>query len=114
LVETTDPLIEVIAVKRADRGDGIVVRLRNWAAGGPSRAVLLSLAAGSSAEIFAARRADSRERDLDVLSVRDGAVRFETDRYLTSVRLFLEPAVRTRASQDPAAPTLLSASPTAE
>lgn len=91
LVETTDPLIEVIAVKRADRGDGIVVRLRNWAAGGPSRAVALSLAAGSSAEIFAAGRADSRERDLDVLPVRDGAVRFETDRYLTTVRLLAEP-----------------------
>lgn len=95
LVETTDPLIEVIAVKRADRGEGIVVRLRNWAAGGPPRAVVLSLAARPGAKILAACRADSRERDLDAVPVRDGAVHFETDRYLTTLRLLVEPALPT-------------------
>lgn len=95
-IETDDPLVEVIAVKPADRGDGIIVRLRNWAAGGSPRPVVLSLATGGEAEICAARRADSRERDLDVLPVSDGVVRLETDRYLTTVRLLVESAGRRR------------------
>lgn len=91
-MRTDDPLVEVIAVKPADRGDGIVVRLRNWEVGGPPRAIGLLLAKGLEAEICAARRADSNERDLEVLPISGGAVRLEIDSYLTTVRLSVKPA----------------------
>lgn len=87
LVDTDNPLVEVITVKLADRGNGIVVRLRNWATPGPPRPLTLSLAPGTNAEITAAWRADSRERDLDALAVNDAAVQLDIDRYLTTVRL---------------------------
>ena len=70
----------------------LVVRLRNWEVGGPPRAIGLLLAKGLEAEICAARRADSNERDLEVLPISGGAVRLEIDRYLTTVRLSVKPA----------------------
>ena len=41
LVESANPLVEVITVKVADRGDGIIVRLRNWATPGPPHPLTL-------------------------------------------------------------------------
>ncbi|MEO8603796.1 MAG: hypothetical protein ABI629_14575, partial [bacterium] len=63
------------------------VRLRNWDAGGPRRTIALSLSETLCAEISAAWRTDSNERDLDALPIRDGAVHLEADRYLTTIRL---------------------------
>jgi hypothetical protein len=87
LVQTDDPLVEVVAVKPANRGDGIVVRLRNWSAGGARRTIALSLTDTRCAELSAAWRTDSNERDLGALPIRDGAVRLEVGRYLTTIRL---------------------------
>lgn len=87
LIEADDPLVEVIAVKLAHRGDGVVVRLRHWGPPGPPRPVVLTLASGIDAEITAAWRTDSRERDLGALVVDGGAARLGIDRYLTTARL---------------------------
>lgn len=87
LIETDDPLVEVITVKLAHRGDGIIVRLRHWGPPGPPRPVTLTLASGTGAEITAAWRTDSRERDLNALVVDEGAARLSIDRYLTTARL---------------------------
>ncbi len=91
VVQADDSLVEVIAVKPADRGTGIVVRLRNWGAGGPPRTTALFLAEKLRAEIKEAWRTDSNERDLNALPVRDGAARLTIDRYLTTVRLVVAP-----------------------
>lgn len=89
LIEADDPLVEVIAVKLAHRGDGIIVRLRHWGPPGPPRPVALTLASGIEAEITGAWRTDSRERDLSALVVFEAAARLGIDGYLTSVRLLI-------------------------
>ena len=62
-------MVEVIAVKPADRGTGIVVRLRNWGAGGPPRTIAIFRGENVRGEIKDAWRADSNERDLNALPV---------------------------------------------
>ncbi len=87
IARVDDCLVEVIAVKPAHRGDGIVVRLRNWGAGGVPRTTALALADELGVEIRRAWLADSNERNLAALPIRNGAVHLEIDRYLTTVRL---------------------------
>ncbi|MEO7430297.1 MAG: hypothetical protein ABIY48_13045, partial [Acidimicrobiales bacterium] len=91
LVEVDNPLVEVTTVKVADRGDGIIVRLRSWAPPGLPQRVTLRVAHAARAEVIAAWLADSRERDLDALRVSDGAVRLEIERHVTTVRISLRP-----------------------
>ena len=94
LAQVDDPRVEVIAVKPAHRGDGIVVRLRNWGAGGAPRTTLVSVSDELGAEIEAAWRVDSNERNLAAVPIRGGAAHLAIDRYITSVRLSLAPAQR--------------------
>lgn len=98
LVDTGDPLAEVLAVKVADRGDGIIVRIRSWADPASLQHVDLALAPTNEDEgegrgegevqvIEAAWLADALERDLEALVVRDGVVRLGLHAHITTVRL---------------------------
>ena len=92
LVDTHHPAVEVAAVKVADRGDGLIVRLRTWADAGTSIAVPLTLAPGladGQTTITAAWETDSSERDLATVPVQGGVARPVVSGHLTTVRLTL-------------------------
>jgi hypothetical protein len=91
LIEVDDPLVDVLAVKHADRGHGYIVRLRNWSTEHATRVVRLTLPPGTDAVITEAWRADSRERDLARQRVLGGAAHVELDSYLTTIRLEIQP-----------------------
>lgn len=74
-------------MKLADRGDGVIVRLRHWGPPGPPRPAALTLASGIDAQITDAWRTDSRERDLSPLAVDEAAAHVDIEQYLTTVRL---------------------------
>lgn len=99
-VSLDDPDVEVVAVKRAHRGDGVIVRLRDWTGASASR----SGVAGRSVHLRwsdPARRierawlADALERDRAPLDVsRDGAVEVPRSAHVVSVRVVVEPDTR--------------------
>ncbi len=89
-VVVDDPAIEVITVKTADRGYGLVARLRNWDTARTGHQVLLRVGNDIDASISQAWRIDSNERNIEELTVEAGAVRMTIDRYLTSVRLVVD------------------------
>ncbi len=91
IVDVDDPLVEVISVKAAQRGDGIVVRLRSWAAPKADHEVRLAMSAASKAEIGGAMWCDSSERDEATLEVTDGAISLSVCHHLSSVRLITQP-----------------------
>ena len=82
LVTTDHPDVFVAAVKPASRGQGLIVRLQTFAP--PEAPVTLSL---QGAHIGAATLCDARERNLQPLDVRDGAVRLTMPGTLATVRL---------------------------
>ncbi len=86
LILTDDPDVRVTAIKRADRGLGLIVRLHCDAP--PQtvapRTVTLSCLTMS---VRRAHRCDGRERDLDELVVDCGRVNVPVRRAITSVRL---------------------------
>lgn len=95
-VRVADPDVEVIAVKPAHRGDGLIIRVRDWSAvvGEPrarsDRRVALRWADPSS-QIVAAWHTDALERDIDELVVSAGVVRVEPGGHLTTVRVLTAP-----------------------
>ncbi len=113
LIETDDPLVEVVAVKVADRGVGTIVRLRNWATPDVARSVEVGLAAGSGAVIVDAWRTDSRERDLDRQQVRDGIARVALDAYVTTVRVTSAASTSTASTSTASRSAIPSAVPSA-
>lgn len=87
-VVVDDPGIEVTTVKVADRGDGVIVRLRDWTEGPRSNGhVSLALRTGLGGTITEAHLVDTRERDLATLRVDGGRVGVPITRTLTTVRL---------------------------
>lgn len=82
-----DPDVEIVTVKPADRGEGIIVRLRNWDVDEPSRTVRLSMGPDARGTIIGARRCDSNERDGADLTVTGRTVELAIDAHLMSVRL---------------------------
>jgi hypothetical protein len=76
----------VLANKPAQRGPGRIVRLYTVAA--PDQAVTLTL---PHQEIQAAYQCDARERDIESLEVRNGAVHVPLSGTITSVRLIAAP-----------------------
>lgn len=86
-VRSSDPAVETIAVKRADRGKGLIVRLRDWHCSGSMRTVPLDLDPALGLTVGRAWLTDSRERDLRELYVHDGTVEADLARHLTTVRL---------------------------
>lgn len=84
-----DPDVEIVTVKPADRGEGIIVRLRNWDVDGPPRTVRLGIGPAEEGAILGARRCDSNERDVAELTVSDGTVELALDAHLVSVRLLV-------------------------
>lgn len=97
MVQVDDPLVEVLAVKPASRGEGVIVRLRSWAQPTAPLPVRLTLGAGVAGRISTAWRADSRERDLEQLDVEEDAVALTLASTFATVRLiFDEPAAPTR------------------
>ena len=87
-VTVDDDDTEVLSVKPADRGEGVVVRLRSWGAPGEgTRQARIALDPSVHAVVTRAWRCDSNERDLAPLPVVDGAVIVDIDRHLTSVRV---------------------------
>ena len=82
LVRCDDPSISFSAIKRADVGSGIIVRLACERPSG--RTVRVSLVTG---DVRAAWLCDARERDLSALEVIDGQASVPISRRLTSVRL---------------------------
>ncbi len=86
-VAVDHPDVEVIAVKPAHRGSGVIVRLRNW---GPPTHVDLRVSSGSS-PILAASITDALERDIRPLPA--GNLRqVPVDHHLTTIRLVPNPA----------------------
>jgi hypothetical protein len=82
-VVTTDRAdVAVTAVKPASRGEGIIVRLQTFA---PPGSPVVVAAPGRSVD--AATLCDARERDLQPLEVRDGAVRLVMPGTIATVRL---------------------------
>jgi hypothetical protein len=80
---TTDcPDVDVAAVKYADRGDGVVVRLRTGARVSAPVAVRVR-----GRPVTAAFECDARERDLAPVVVRDGAAMLAIDGPIITVRL---------------------------
>jgi hypothetical protein len=82
LVRCDDPSVSFVATKRADVGQGIIVRLA--CAKAAARTVRVWL---SSREIRAAAHCDARERDIRSLEVRGGYALVPLAARLTSVRL---------------------------
>ena len=87
LFVTDDERVEITSTKCADRGEGIVIRLRNWALDGAAHPVTVRPSGQCQSVVTAAWRIDSNERDVESLAVVDGQVRIDLDRYLTTVRL---------------------------
>ena len=87
LFVTDDDRIEIISTKLADRGKGIVIRLRNWAVEDAVQPVTILPSIPGQSVVTAAWRTDSNERDIESLAVADGRVRIDLHRYLTTVRL---------------------------
>jgi hypothetical protein len=84
LVETDRAEVSVTTIKRADHGEGIIVRLFSLTP--PANAVKLHCHA---APIERAFLCDAMERDLFQLDVRDGEAELLPDGYVCSVRLIL-------------------------
>ena len=82
-----DPELDVIAVKPAERGEGIIVRLRDWSPTSEGRRVLLALDDRLDAGLVEAWAVDARERDLEKLDVRGGRVEVALRGHLNSVRV---------------------------
>ncbi len=82
LVTTDAPDVEVIAVKPASRGEGIIVRLY-----APAPAESVVAIKSSFFEIGAAFLCDARERDLERLEVRDNAVLVAMGGTIATIRL---------------------------
>lgn len=77
--------VEVVAAKPAWRGEGVVIRLRDWEPG-PGRTVCVEME--SRVRLREARLVDARERDLGPLAVTDSRwVEVPLTGHLTSVRL---------------------------
>ncbi len=93
-VDVSDPEVEIAAVKPADRGDGIVVRLRNWGASATPRTVTVSLREDLGADILEAHVADSRERDLSRLTFTPLGVEVPIRCHLTTLRLLTRQRLR--------------------
>ena len=83
---TSRPDVAVIAVKAAWRGAGLIVRLSTASAGGSSVALRLAGRAVRQAWLC-----DARERDIEPLEVRDGAVCLTMPGNLATVRLLAGP-----------------------
>jgi hypothetical protein len=80
---TTDcPHVRVAALKYADRGEGVIVRLRRQ--GRASGPVTVRV---KCRPVIKALECDARERDFAALAVRDGAVTLTMDRPFATVRL---------------------------
>jgi hypothetical protein len=84
-------MVEVIAVKPADRGEGTIVRLRSWATGAGKRSVTLRFDPAATKAIAKAWRTDALERDLAPLAVHAGEARLDVEAHLTTVRLSAVP-----------------------
>lgn len=82
-VSVDGPDTEIVTVKPADRGDGIIVRIRNWDVDGADR----TLTVDPDLAVTSAWRCDSNERDGDALGVSDATVLVPGDAHLVSVRL---------------------------
>lgn len=82
-VHLEDPDVEIATVKPADRGDGVIVRIRNWEVDGRT----VTLQVGPQVPIATAWRCDSNERDHAALEVSDTAVAIRADAHLITVRL---------------------------
>lgn len=89
-VDVDDPDVEVVSVKPADRGTGIIVRLRNWRCDEHGRIVHLDLH-GATPQV--ARRCDARERDVadGECPVNDQRVDIFVSHHLTSLRIVASP-----------------------
>lgn len=96
LVRCDDAAVSFSAIKRADVGPGVVVRLVHEHPSGRIARVTIP-----SRPIVAASLCDARERDLGPLEVVDGEARVEISRRLTSIRLVLVPTVTSAGRQDP-------------
>lgn len=89
-VVVDDPGVDVIAVKPAHRGDGTIVRLRNWSM--VPRTTWLRLHPDhDAAGLVAAHLTDSRERDLEELAVTADGVEVPLASHLTTIRLATKP-----------------------
>lgn len=82
LVSCDDPAVAFAAVKRADAGSGVIVRLSSARACARTVRVWLP-----SAELDSAARCDALERDLGPLGVHEGRAVVPLDTRLTTVRL---------------------------
>ncbi len=83
-IEVDGPGVYVVALKPAARGEGLIVRL--LAPGQRGQAVAVRLPGTA-----AAYRCDARERDLEPLAVRGGAVHLTMPGSIATLRLLLQP-----------------------
>ncbi len=79
-----DPLVSLAAVKRADVGEGVIVRL---ARDEPSKEPVELWLAPHVGKVTAAFRCDARETDIEPLLVQNGRVRLILGSRLSSLRL---------------------------
>lgn len=84
VVAVDNPAVNVIAVKPASRGQGIIVRL--YSPRLPASPVTVTLRAFQAEHAYLC---DARERDLGPLEVRDGAVRVAMPGTIATIRLLL-------------------------
>jgi len=84
VVSTDDERVMVTTVKRADRGEGIIVRLQSFAPPGEDLQIRLRF---GGARVRTAHLCDARERDLAGLPVEGRAAVVPVRRALTTVRL---------------------------
>lgn len=83
-VAVDDIDVDVVAVKPASRGEGVVVRLRNWA---PRHERTARLELSGPGSLTGASIVDSRERDLMPLAITGGGAEIPLVGHLVSVRL---------------------------
>jgi hypothetical protein len=84
-IDGGDADAELLSVKPADRGAGVIVRVRNWDR--EHRTLHLGVDPDCGDPITEAWRCDGNERDLEELAVSHGRVEIALDAHLVSVRL---------------------------
>ena len=83
-VAVDDLDVDVVAVKPASRGEGVVVRLRNWA---PRHERTARLELSGPGSLTGASIVDSRERDLMPLVITGGGAEIPLAGHLVTVRV---------------------------
>lgn len=93
-VTCEDPDIDIITVKPANRGEGVIVRIRDWSAHGSTRTVSVALDPDLGTTITKAYRCDGLEHDLLELPTDGERVDWPISGHIETLRLVIDDSPR--------------------